>query len=400
QDAPPGRIAVRIKFPPPVSGEQKKIRNQCFNSPFVSFMSILILEENIDSFLLALRMNDLAYCERILPRASLPTKRLSTRSTEGMAFDIQVFPGQEPKRYRHLISKFSMFQGPFHEMYITGSGDKKHAQAVALTAGLRLPTQDRRQQILDAKQQTYTEGIKLLIYLKHRGDMYLRDRQHANAWKCYHYAMLFEDYWWAHDNQPETETYWEGGQDIYETFGLSLACNMTLAHTAGALNAPDRHFRGQTVVNYCFDLMDVSVSGTLLGQDRYLELVYTMMTYHLGSRLTLYNIGTPAIIEALRAVLILMMQAWEHRHAPGCSHKKSTTTGRIYACVKAMATVANLHITEHFDADLPTDDGSAESIAVWDNYWKVKGIKEKLDEMRGLLKDAGFEPLKWAIHED
>jgi hypothetical protein len=67
QDVPDGRIAARISFPPSTTDAQKAVKKNCFHSSFGSFMRLLVLERDLNRFLIIVRMNDLAYCDRDPP---------------------------------------------------------------------------------------------------------------------------------------------------------------------------------------------------------------------------------------------------------------------------------------------------------------------------------------------
>ena len=64
-----------------------------------------------------------------------------------MYFDIQMRPGQEFKRYRHLVEKFKLLQGPFHPINISGHKEVAHAVQIVSKPELRFLNLDRRQQI-------------------------------------------------------------------------------------------------------------------------------------------------------------------------------------------------------------------------------------------------------------
>lgn len=251
--APSGRIAVHVKFLLPVSKSQKEIRADYFDSPFASSMSVLVLENDIAGFLLALRATDLAYCERVLSDAKVPAKFLNTRSNEGMSLAILIPAGLEPKRYQHLVNIFRLFEGPYHSLSIIGSQDCAQTEALTRRVELRCPDPDRRKIILSSKVRTYEQTILYQLKLNDQGDQYVRNRQYANAYSCYRYVETLDHYSRMHDRQPETETFCSPNNDVYTAFTISLACNMALAHTAGALAAPNHQVRDRSMLNYVFD---------------------------------------------------------------------------------------------------------------------------------------------------
>jgi hypothetical protein len=95
QDAPKGRIHARITFPPPETKSQMEIKKRCFHSPFASYMSLLVLAEDISLFLLVARMNDLAYCNRAPPIKNPLASLLMAVSRYGLSIDIRVTPGYQ-----------------------------------------------------------------------------------------------------------------------------------------------------------------------------------------------------------------------------------------------------------------------------------------------------------------
>jgi hypothetical protein len=130
QDVPKGRIHARITFPPPETEGQMEIKKLCFHSPFISSMSLLVLAEDLTTFLTVLRMNNLAYLNRAPliqnPLTSLPM----AVSRYGLAIDIRVTPGYQVAMYEDLIKAFRLIDGPYHKATVTGHGDDAQAQFV------------------------------------------------------------------------------------------------------------------------------------------------------------------------------------------------------------------------------------------------------------------------------
>jgi len=389
QQAPPGRIAVRIKFPTPSSPGQKKIRAQCFNSPFDSCISALVLEQDVSRFMTILRMNDLAYCGRLLPDEKTSIKALTTRSDEGMSFDIQIQPNQELKRYKHLVDFFKVFCGPFHQVNITGHKDAAHAGQVAEHMELRWPNQDRRKAILAFKCQTHWEGIKYMMVLKYCGDEALREGQHAKACMHYDYATTFEKYWILHDPQPATRQFWTQASPIYKAFGISLACNMAIAYATGGLDAPSRNVRNETMIDYVVAVTRMSAGGALLGKDRYLEILFATTLCHIRHRNAVRPFHTVVALQGLRSCLMIMTSTWEDRHTIDCVHESSSAIGMVYRAAKALVAVLPEEMDENKD-DIPAVDKEK----------RAATVKESLDLMSTLMHEAKIKPMTWAIREE
>jgi hypothetical protein len=311
------------------------------------------------------------------------------------------------------VDKFRRQQGPFHELCITGHEDKAAALAVIMTATQRWPGKNRRQSILDAKPLTYVEGIKLVMYLKLRGDLYLQDARYDMAYMCYDQAILFEHYWSAHDPQPSTESFWEEGSDVYKAFGIALACNLAMAHAAGALVADVRGLRERTTLGYALDLMDMSISGVLLGDERYLELLFMMTVHHLRCQFFMPNAFDGNGANNLCTYLSIMISAWDARHNAKCCHEDTSMTGKVYGCAKSLLAFVKEEFIPAQPVPEPTNDNDttptftsvlkklADAKKVADEKTaRAAPIRKRLSHMRSMLKGATFEPLKWAIHED
>jgi hypothetical protein len=175
QQAPPGRVSVRVKFqfPPAQSRLQKIARARCFDPQFGILASLLVLDSDFDKFIRVVRLNDLAYCRRVLPTTNTSNKVLATRSDEGIVFDVQIRPGQQLQQYEHIVDCLVPLSGPFHEVTITGYRDDDFVVALASTIGLRRPGQERREQIIHHKSQTHLEGIGSIMSLNFLGDRHL-----------------------------------------------------------------------------------------------------------------------------------------------------------------------------------------------------------------------------------
>jgi hypothetical protein len=173
QQAPPGRLVVRVKFPPPKSLAQMAIKVPCFNSPFAAFTSLPVLERDLAQFLRVFRMSDMAYCEHMLPTAQTSKKVLTTRSDDGLSIKILIPSGLALKKYKHLLEKFRLFYGPFHHLTITGHEDPTHAAFIAAKVELRVPQSDRRAQVMGSSARSSMKIVKDIMGLKSRGDKHL-----------------------------------------------------------------------------------------------------------------------------------------------------------------------------------------------------------------------------------
>jgi hypothetical protein len=130
QDVPDGRISARISFLLPTTNAQKVMKKACSHSPFGSRMRLLVHENDINRFLVILRMNDLAYCDRLPPVKNEVASLQIAVKQYGISFNIQVTHGYQIAKYKHLIDMFNMFFGPYHECSIAGYTDEAHGLSV------------------------------------------------------------------------------------------------------------------------------------------------------------------------------------------------------------------------------------------------------------------------------
>ncbi|KAF2125501.1 hypothetical protein P153DRAFT_324878 [Dothidotthia symphoricarpi CBS 119687] len=350
QDAPAGRLHVRVAFPPATTPGQKEIEERTSNSHFTSSMSLLVLSTEFKRFLNALRMNDLAFCNRT---SFGETAAEGMPADPGISFDIRVTVGQELAKFKHLIHEFRVFHGPPHQCNILTASIVTNMDSV-----LRL----RNSEV--ARLQTFWEGVSHLFYLKWKGDEYLRTKQYSNAYMCYDAALSLEKYWLAHDSNSSKERFWKPTEDIAKVFGLSVACNIAIAEVAGGLRMGKKRIRGNSMLQHL---------RTLLHTTRSMALNTMLAVISTAALFEVFTEGHD--LMATRQMLEMFTTAWELHHGTNCAHRASTGLGKIYSSAKLVLDALN---------DCPNHPND---------------IGKRVEPLRPVAKGVNFEPMKWAVHE-
>ncbi|KAF1918611.1 hypothetical protein BDU57DRAFT_443082, partial [Ampelomyces quisqualis] len=231
QDAPTGRIAVSIRYPPPVTVGQQEIRILCFPSPSCLSMSVLVLEAHFCKFMQVMRMNDLAYTKR---------SYTSISDAERTLIQVRIPRGQETKRHSDLVKRFSVYLEPYCNLstMFVPSGYLSQWSSTSLSDTKHVLPGSLQQQILHSKTRTKFEGVGLVMFLKFKGDKYLVAKQRDHAFMCYNYAVALEAYWQHHDLRlPEANAFWTETNAIYRAFGAALSLNMSIAYVTSSFNS-------------------------------------------------------------------------------------------------------------------------------------------------------------------
>jgi len=102
QEAPAGRLHVKIELPSASNDAQEKITRMVKSNANTS-MSLLVLAKDLAGFVKALRINDLIYCHRNFPGTPIPDGIRARRGVHGIKSEIVVARGQQLQRYQHPI---------------------------------------------------------------------------------------------------------------------------------------------------------------------------------------------------------------------------------------------------------------------------------------------------------
>lgn len=348
QDVPTGRLHVRIAFPLARTPTQGKIKEQCFNTPTTSSMSLLVLEADFKKFIRVLRMNDLAYCYR--SGGNVPVEMLCHLA---MSFNIHVTFGQEHAKSKHLVCQFGVFSGPTHKFIVSA------APMAKVLPSLIGPFDSEA-----ARVQTFWEAIAHLFHLKRQGDEHLRAKSYSSAYMCYDAALTLEHNWLAHDPRSAKEKFWKFDQDISKAFGICLAFNLAMAQVAGGLRMGKKRFRGQRMrhnMGVFFRTSGAMATSTVL------DIVVIAV---------LFEVFTEELdVDVMREVLGVVISNWESVHGKNCSHRDSTPMGKIYDSARAILVHTNNHKTDPV------------------------GITACIETLRLVAQEAHFQPMRWAIHE-
>ncbi|KAH4160451.1 hypothetical protein HBH64_164050 [Parastagonospora nodorum] len=393
QRAPHGRLIVRIKFPQPTTQAQREMQAESFNSPSGSFMSVLVLERDFDRFIDVLRMNDLAYCSRVLPDAGTSSKVLSMRSVEGLSLDIKIRAGLEESKYKHLLRRFTILSGPFHQLTIEGHADPASAATLVSKVEMRMQGLGRKLQIMKAKNFTYHQAIKYLLKLKYQGDIFLRMGHHANAYTCYEYALKFEKYWQAHDLQPAKHTFWHIDKDICKAWSIALGCNLAMAAVAGGLKVRIPLVHGRSMMRNISALVDMRARRGGISMDRYLELLFSnafclILQEHDG------KLFDNCAVLCLHSCLQAMSSAWETLSEFTTRQDSSSPTAKLYSYAKKIMSIPGVVRVRQAE-----DHGNGLNAEINEEDL-TREIMEHIDAMRQIMLDATFEPMVWGIRKE
>jgi hypothetical protein len=364
QDVPKGRIHARITFPPPETNGQIQIKKLCFHSPFVTPMSVLVLAQDLPTFMIVLRMNDLAYCNRAPPiknpLASLPM----AVSRYGLSIDIRVTPGYQVAMYEDLVKAFRLIDGPYHKATVTGHGDDAKARFVV--DRIQLSRRVSNGQLKRSKGQIpYLDAIRDILLLKNWGDRHLRRGNHADAYMCYVNALDLEKYWALHDPPTSTMTFWQEDSNTFLAVGTAIAVNMTIALVVGGLELSVERPRDESMHFWGSQLWEISGNGRWLRRKQYEELMFVDGLYHI---LTV----EPLSIGRQLGRITNLWDTWPY--------KEDTIIPKLLAIVQSLQ--------KELDA-MPTDINAAQ----------ISIIIEHLADLRKLSRELKVEPIKWAVHE-
>jgi hypothetical protein len=234
QQAPPGRLHVRIDFPPATSPAQIEMVNYVKNNTHMT-MYILVLEKELAGFMMILQTNDVTYCHRFHPGALLAPK---VRAVPGISSEITIAPDLKTKRYKQMLEDVATLQGELHKTKVTVHEDNGYATSVIHrtqredrdTPRLQIPT---AQVTSDLSMAAMSRSVTFLMWLKNRGDDYLMQGMYSSATMCYNSVCDMEMFWLKTSPLPEQEIFWTLTGAIYTAFGAALAINVAIAHMAG-----------------------------------------------------------------------------------------------------------------------------------------------------------------------
>jgi len=388
QQVPHGRLTVRVKFPQPTTQTQTEIQATCSKFPVGSFMSVLVLERDLDRFVDVLRMNDLGYCRRVLPDADTSSKVLSMRSVEGLSLDIKIRAGLEASRYKQLLRRVAVLSGPFHQLTIEGHTDPAFAATLVSKVEMRIPGLDRKLQIMKGKNSTYHQAIRYLLKLKYQGDRFLRLERYTDAYMCYEYALKFDKYWQAHDPQPGKHTFWHIDQDVCKAWSIALACNLAIAVVSGGLKVRTPKVHGRSMMGNITALVDMRARRGGITMDRYLELLFSAAFCYLLEE----HDGQPCSNDAvlfLCSCLQAIISAWELLSEFTTRHNSLSPMARLYSYAKEIMDLPGvIRVRQANDSGVEIAE---EDLA--------RDIIQRVDVMRQIIQDAKFEPMVWGIRK-
>ncbi|CAA9962934.1 hypothetical protein PTMSG1_06302 [Pyrenophora teres f. maculata] len=367
QDVPPGRIHVRITFPPATNMTQKCIKRVCLNSQRQPYMRLLVLEANLKMFLAYIRTNDLAYCDRN-PRLKEPLESLQMAiDYYGASFDIRITQDQQITKYKHLVDEFKMFSGPYHECTILGHEDQAHASHVVDSIRLSRWISNGQFKIVEHRSKTELEGVAHILYLKCRGDELLRDGRYVNACSCYRDTQNFELAWRAHNPEPTTAPFWTATSTILQAFHISIAINFAIAYVATGLTGRVLHYRGADMFRWLNELHDFVRGQGFTRSHRYPQIKMLASIYELLAKPKTYPLLFFSRMEHICC-------AWSTYHHDACDCAE--TPCRISRMIRRFFNVIKSMSEDKTLSDVP-----------------------EFGQLRQLAKEFKLQPMKWAIHE-
>ena len=126
QEPPSGQLQVSLRFPERTTDKQSIPNDIQELNP----LYIVILKGHFAEFMRCIRMNDLAFCHRILPGQQNEKGIIATTGLHGMRYQISVTPNQTLAKYEPLLEVFRNLHGPLHTCKITGSEDSHLAASI------------------------------------------------------------------------------------------------------------------------------------------------------------------------------------------------------------------------------------------------------------------------------
>lgn len=124
------------------------------------------------------------------------------------------------------------------------------------------------------------------------------------------------------------------------------------------------------------------------------------MVYHMTATFDENMLQNDGAMDGLKSYLRIMKITWEARHDANCCHEDTTIVGKLYVLAISTARI--------FDT-VPTEPATEQNVSVKQEAHRKAAVRKTenahlarndLERMRNILKDARFEPIKWAIYEN
>jgi hypothetical protein len=231
---------------------------------------------------------------------------------------------------------------------------------------------------------------------------------------CYESALTFEEHWTAQDQRLADNTFWSDWNDMYLAFGVSMSCNLALAHAAGGISQT-RPIRTNGMIAQAFDLSVISVRVALSDSEQYSQLFFAARLYHVFERYITRKSCAQEGTQPLEDCLGIMVRSWETTHDPNNPLEMAKSIGEIDQLTKSLM---NALIASATSNESPANTGGgtiasdtadnnttsttvdARKASVMDEKSPTTKIIKDVASMRRAMLGAKCNPLKWAISED
>jgi hypothetical protein len=277
QQAPPGRLHVRVDFPPATTPARTEITNHVKDNTHKT-MSILVLEKELAGFIMVLQMNDGTYCHRLHPGALLTPDVRAEPGLHGISSEITIAPRLEIKRYKQMLEQVAALRGELHKARIFAHGDSEHAASIVRyiqkeDSDAPRPQIPTAQMTYDLSMAAMSRSVTFLMWLKNRGDDYLKEGLYSSASMCYDTVCSMETFWLKTSPLPAQRTFWTESSTIFGAFGVALVINSVITYMAGDGNGFGAvRVRGTTMQSHHGALLLSSAAGLTLESERFMEL--------------------------------------------------------------------------------------------------------------------------------
>jgi hypothetical protein len=246
QDVPTGRIHVKIEFPPFETEDQRALLQERIVAFGADTMSVLVLEKDFPDFIRVVRLNDLAYCQRVSPGPRGSHFHWSVEELLGMCYKINVGVGLQLAKYRHLLECFRDLHGVNHRCVINGTEDKAHAadiiHSIVHPGDTLVEEYPGMPGTLVPARTTEWELASHLLWLKVRGDGCLQQGHYSNAAMTYIAAYQVEMYWKKNAPWPQHIFFFRQNPFLHALY-TALSANMVIAAVYGNLRLPESMYR-------------------------------------------------------------------------------------------------------------------------------------------------------------
>jgi hypothetical protein len=317
-------------------------------------------------------MNDVSYCHRVFPNTPIADGLRATPGLHGIKSAMTITPGQELKRYAHLVVEFKVLSGLLHKTSIIGHEDStlaatikaciQHQHVYAEQEELGLTTTEMGKRL---SKRLKWQVIGNLMLLKHKGDGYLRQGLYTSAFICYLDAHTLETGWLKMAPPPAEDKFWTSRNFLYHHLGMCMAFNKAIAYLAGDFFESASLFRHLRIAEYWVTLSSCYAIDDTVSANRFLELTIVAVVYE------------------------ILTDSWLSRHDPlnllqSIAHifsDESSKDAKDHLIAKGLGPL--LEAIERFSGQVSILDHEQE---------------EELETLARSLRCIA--PLQWAIHED